>query len=352
MKRPTCEEWQAAFGAAPEAFTRRVEATVRRMQSPQPLRRKARLALALTCALVLAAGTALALNRIGLLDTLADELRRFLLPQAAGLLRTDIAQSGGALQAAAFTVEEAACDGRQVYAVIRVHGAAHTLLIDAAASPSWGTDWWKDGDMLAGATFSKRAHETGRSLVQARVDGPVGLTDCQIAYDGEDILYTVSLPAPQTGEVRLEVETVDLYAQADRVQRGALVFAPPPAQAPAVYEAQTPVDLPLAGLTLARYTLEQTPIATYMTAEYTLVDDDRAMDYANGIWIRWLDDEGAPYPEGQTHCELEEIPGDATRLSVAYRAFAALPETVTLEFYNGLTKQRFDTVRLPLRRVR
>ena len=352
MRKPTREEWQAAFGAAPEGFSQRVEETVRRMQRPRSQGRKVRLALIMACILALAAGTALALNRTGLLDTLAANLRRFLLPQAAELVRSDIRQSGGALGAATFTVEEAACDGRQVYAVVRVRGMEQALLMDDAAEPSWGTEWWKDKDVYAGETFSKRAHDSGRSLVQAQVDVRAGLTDRQVAYDGEDILYTISLPLPQTGEVELEVITVDLYAQKDRVQRGTLAFEPPMTDTPVVYSAQTPVELPEAGLTLTRFTLEQTPIATYLTAEYALSDDARAMDYADGIWIRWLDGDGEPYPDGQAQSGLEEIAEHACRLSVAYRAFETLPETVTLEFYNGLTKQRFDKVQLQLHRER
>lgn len=69
--------------------------------------------------------------------------------------------------------------------------------------------------------------------------------------------------------------------------------------------------------------------------------DAQIVDYLDGIWVNWLDEKGEPYPEGNNSASLEKQ-GDAVQLTLAYRAFETLPEEVRLEFYNGMTKQRFD----------
>lgn len=344
--------WPEVFGDAPEAFRARVQETVSRMQSahaPVRTHKKARWALAAALALALLAGTALALGRFGLLDTLSENLRRFLRPQAATLVRREIPQSGGQLANATFTVEEAACDGHQVYAVVRVHAEPNVLLMDSTAEPSWGSDWWIDHDFYAGETFSKRAYDAGRTLVSADVGVRTVLTDLQIAYDGEDILYTISLPAPEAGETALDIHTFELYGEGR--SRGTLTFTPPQAERGARYSADTPIELPVSGMRLTVCTLEQTPIATYLTVEYALREDAtdaQILDFLDGIWVNWLDESGEPYPEGQGAKGLGEPAEGTYRLETVYRAFDVLPQEITLEFFNGFTKQRLDTLRLPL----
>jgi len=355
MKR---NDWETAFGDIPGSFCATVGAAVTRMQRdprPNPHRKPA---LILAAAIVIAASTALALSQFGVLDTLQDTLRAFLQPGASQLVQTDIAQTARQPRHAAFTVEEAINDGHRIYAVIRVHGDGDVLLMDENAEASWTTDWWQGGEDAD--SYSKLAYDTNRTLVQASVypvdsQGMALTTEAaQIHYDGEDIIYTVSFPA-QSGQASLQLFTYEVYADgkthSQRQGFGQLDITVPVTDARSFYAAETPVDLPVGNMTLTALTVEQTPIATYMTCEYEAADGAPDLTYVNlldGVWADWLDENGEPYPEGTNSNSLTPTETGQTRMVTVYRAFDVLPDTVTLRFHNGMTGETFDTITVAL----
>ncbi len=352
----TKNNWKQSFNAVPDYFCCRVRSTVARLEAAPRRHARLRPAIILAAMLLLLAGTALALSSLGVLDTLTGNLRRFLLPGAARLVQTDISQTAEQPRHAAFTVEQAVNDGHQIYATIRVHGGGGALLMDYNAQAAWGMDWWKNNREDEGQTFSNRAYETGRLLVQAGCDPVDGFGQSidapapDVHYDGEDILYTVTFPA--AGEqARLRLSTYEVYSgekpHQERLSLGTLDFTVPVTEARSLFAADTPIDLPIARLTLTELIVEQTPIATYVTYAYGAgenADDLTLLNLRDGVWVEWLDENGQRYPGGTASQANESAEGGGVRLTAVYRAFEKLPETMRLSFYNGMTKERFDAL--------
>lgn len=352
---------EKAFGDVPASFAAKVRETVAQMErQPQRVSRP-RLAWVMAAIIVALAGTAFALSQPGVLDTLQQNLRDFLQPGASELVQTEVEQTAKQPEHASFTVEQAINDGHQVYATIRVRGDSDTLLIDSEADASWTTDWW-EGSQNAD-TYSKRANDSHRRLVQASlfaVDSAGNMlvnSAPEIHYDGVDILYTLSFPAQSTS-VSLQLFTYDVYADDappnERLSTGALSFAVPVTDARTFYAAETPIVFAHEQLTLTLLTVEQTPIATYMTCEYRAAEgstDLTQLRIQDGIWAEWLNEQGEPVSEGQNANELEETDSGETRLVTVYRAFDALPDMVTLRFHDGMTGETLDTLSVALKRI-
>jgi hypothetical protein len=229
--------WEQAFGSVPAGFAYRVKETVQKMESGG-IRVKRRFLPIIAFIVLMLAGTALALNSLGLLTTLTDNLRAFLQPEAMTMVQRSIAQSGGKLPSASFTVEEAIYDGRQIYVLIRVHAndPAKTLLIDSDAEPSWGMEWWKHYNSEEGQTFSSKAYGSDRDIIKAEIysslesDTHAEIAAKEIAYDGEDILYTLTLPTDGSKETAPEffISAYNVYREdlprSQRLETGTLKF--------------------------------------------------------------------------------------------------------------------------------
>ena len=358
--------WHNAFGDVPDRFSAHVQAVVQKMEREKPCIRYKLIPIFVLFSLLLAA-TALALNNPALLQTLAGNLRSFLQPEAATLVTQNVHQTGGTLPNASFTVEEAIYDGRQIYVVIRVHAKdpGMHLLMDSTARPADGMDWWKDFDMEAGQTYSYHAHVTKRDILQAEIDidanasSRTQIWDKGISYDGEDILYTLTLSADGTAEAApaFSISTYNVYrgdlSHEERLQRGSLTFTVPVSNACTAFTAQTPINMPLSGMTLEGLILEQSPVATYISAIYKLninATDKQIINYKDGIWFRWMDVNENPILEGNSQFSLALGSDDTLELTAAYRAFESIPGCITLEFFNGMTKERFDTLHITLTR--
>ena len=364
MENEHKDTWEQAFGGVPAGFAGRVRETVQKMERGTIAVKRRFLPILAFLALMLAV-SALALDKLGLLQTLAGGLRAFLQPKAYTLVQKDIAQSGGKLSSATFTVEEAIYDGRQIYVQIRVRAGApaKALLMDSIAEPSWGMDWWRRFDMEAGPSFSSKASASNRDILQANISPSLDsspyteVNSTEITYDGEDILYTLSLSADGSKEAAVEfsVSTYNVYREdlprGQRLDTGSLAFQITRTDDRTVFQADAPTDMPLSGLTMDSLTLVKTPVATYLTCQYRLKEsatDKQIADMQDGIWLNWLDENGKPYPEGNSQSSLAPLGEDGAELILAYRAFEAIPESITLEFFNGMTKERFDTLRIPL----
>lgn len=230
--------------------------------------------------------------------------------------------------------------------------------MDQDAVPSNGRDWWIAYDWNAGETYSSLASSTGRELMQASARVASGdISASNVAYDGEDILYTMSMPVAEGGpqaQVALDINTFTYYrddlTHAERLSSGTLTFTVPATDARTIYAAKTPIDLPLAGMTLTEATLELTPIATYLTCAYSLNEDAtdlQGLNMHDGLWPRWLDADGNALADGQTQQSMDTST-DEVRLITSYPAMETAPEEITIEFFNGMTKERFDAPTLTL----
>ncbi len=97
--------------------------------------------------------------------------------------------------------------------------------------------------------------------------------------------------------------------------------------------------------------METTPIASYLSLRYALAADASALQGLNlkdGIWAHWLNEEGQPREPGDFQIVLRGLPTGETALMQSFGALQEAPGSITLSFYNGLTKEVFDQVTLNL----
>lgn len=356
------KNWDSLLGEVPESFSRRVQKTVERLERQEASRRPAfrmRPVTVLALALCLLAGTAAALNGLGVLETLERDLQAYLQPEAKTLIQTGVTQTASQPRHAAFTVEEAVHDGRQMYLSVRVHPDSDVLLMDFNAEASWSRSWpehpYQTDD--GSETFAQAAQEQGKRLVQASCEpvdenGALQEQAVTVHYDGDDLLYNLSF-ASESGKASLRLFTDEVYNDDWNESRsfGTLELQVNVTERGKVYTADTPVVSADGQLAVTGLTVVQSPIATYVTYEYAAAENaamkTRVRLYNHRIWVRWLDENGEPVPESTLS---QGLSGDDehTAYTCTYRAFETLPQTMRLEFYQsggGDTTQ----ISLPLR---
>ncbi|NLD34200.1 MAG: hypothetical protein GX653_04750 [Clostridiales bacterium] len=354
------DAWQTGWGGAPEGFTRRMQAALHQAQRKTAPTRRLRPMLAVALSVLLVMGTALALEKLGVLDTLTHALRGGLRPEAKELVVSGIAQQAQQPALARFTVEEAVYDGRQVYLTLLAEpaDAGKTLLMDREAEPSWAYDWTRTRDMYQGDSFADQAAAAGKMLAQADVGDAVVNGEAQdirlhqINYRDGSILYTLGLPARgEQAQVQLNLMAYDVYQLMKPEDRGTLTFALNKSPAIRTLAADAPIALPEAGLVLTHCRVELTPIASYLTLRYALAEGAaplQAVNFADGVWADWLDARGQPHLSGDSQNSLARLPDGSVELVQTFAALADTPQEITLAFYNGMTRQAFDRVTLQL----
>ena len=326
------KDWDSLFGDVPESFSRRVRDTVDRLERQESAPRSAfrlRPVAVLALALCLLAGTAAALSGLGVLDTLGRELRAYLQPEAKELVQTSVFQAASQPRHAAFTVEEAVHDGRQMYLSVRVHPESDALLMDFNAEASWSRRWPEHPAQTddGSETFAQAAAVQGKELVRA----------VEVHYDGDDLLYNLSF-ASESGKASLRLFTDEVYSEDWKQSRsfGTLDLEVNVTERGKIYTADTPVVFADGELELTGLTVVQSPIATYVTYEYAATESasmkTRVHLYNGNVWVNWLDESGEPVPEAVMGRGVSGD-DDQTTYSCTYRAFDTLTGEMKLEFY-------------------
>ncbi len=344
--------WREACGETPKGFTHRMHSTFHALKGERA--GSLRPALATALFLVLLLGSAYALERLGLLDTLNKVLKTHLLPQATEMVKSDIPQSGRQPALAYFTVEEAVYDGRQAYFTLRIQPSDpdRVLLMDVEAEPAWAYDWQESGKPYEGESFAEKAQASGQQLVQveawdARVNGKEQQTRTyHTLYQNGDILYTLALPAQgEEAQVQLNLSAMDLQSQANESAYGTLEFTLQKSPHIQVAEVKTPLSLPEAGLILTLCQVETTPIASYLNLRYALAPEAsplQAVNYGDGLWPQWLDEKGEPRESNDPWNSLRKLEDGSREVLLSYGALKEMPERITLSFYNGMSTESFD----------
>lgn len=356
--------WEQAFGCVPENFERKVRTTVAKMEA-QPARvYKPRASFVFAMVLILLVGTAFALSRLGVLDTLNDNLQKYVQPQASELVQQNLQYTAEQPRHATFTVEEAVNDGHQIYVTLRVHGNEDVLLMDEEASASWSREWWQHPwDTDTGETFSDAADSTNRQLIQAIAE-PVSKDGERLNsstptthYDGGDILYNITYPSNAEGAY-LKLYTYEVYgddsANAQRISTGKIDCIVPMTDTRRIYTANTPFELAIGNITITELNVEQTPIATYLTYAYepsANATDLERVNMRSGVLVSWLDEKGEMYREGSGSQLIDSSQGEGGRVITPYRAFEQMPQSITLQFYGGSYNGEIDTITVPIREV-
>ena len=197
--RELFERMHAERAPLPDGFDARQEAALRRaMAAPGrrfPVRRTMAAVLA---ALMLACGAAGAAGYLGVAHFWAEPK-----PEAEGWIEREIAQTGGVLESATFTVREAVFDGRMLQTVVAVRAAdgriptaedgdciAQNALIVSCVGRQIGGQTW------TGSLITTEYEEDGTMLLYACDELAVELTEARVPVA---LTYRASLPG-QAGE--------------------------------------------------------------------------------------------------------------------------------------------------------
>jgi len=351
--------WLEACGQTPARFSHRMRGALSAQAKKSPAR-PLRPALSAALVLLLLLGSAYALERLGVLDTLSHALKTQLLPEASEMVKSGIPQEAVQPALARFTVEEAVYDGRQAYFTLRVSpgDVEKVLLMDPDSGPAWAYDWQASGNIYEGESFAEKAQAAGQKMVQAEVWDALVNEEVQetrqhhLRYQNGDLLYTLSLPAQgDEARIRLNLLAMDIYQQMDESARGSLAFTLQKSPLSREALAQTPLPLPKAGLMLTYCQVELSPIASYLTLRYALAPDAapiQAVNFQDGLWAEWLDEEGNSRESGDMQQEIIPLPDGSVELTQSFGALEEMPEEITLSFYHGMSKERFDQITLPI----
>lgn len=351
--------WREACGPVPSGFAHSMRtALLRQAAQARPRRRQPVLAAAL--GLVLLLGGAFALERLGLLDTLSMTLQKSIQPGAEELIAVNIPQQAQQPQLATFLVEEAVYDGRQAYFTLRVQpkDAGKVLLMDQSSEAAWAWDWQQKDSPFDGVSFAEKAEDAGQMLVQAEVwDAVINGQGMQpqvhrILQQQEELLYTLSLPAQgERADIHLALIASPPDVPAGDADRGTLDFALAKSPDIQLLEIEKSMELPEAGLTLVTAQLELTPLASYLTLRYALAEQAtllQAVNFGDGLWADWLDEDGKPREMADQVNALHELPDGQKEVMMSFGALEEVPTEMTLSLYNSLTRKRLETVTLTL----
>ncbi len=339
--------YRNAFGHAPEAFQATVAQALREARTEPPAihRHTLRIALVAGLMILLLAGAAYAVaTHFGLLemyhqyhdDTLTEQGRGILSQERAPLAE----KTFGEISA---TVREAIYDGRCLYMSVSFSTQDPGILLlgmDEGGAPSL------DATQTLRVNFSASSGDWITSWCDYRRE------------DDGSLVYITGGDFPLEGDalsLQCQVTTSEAFASAGREDsRKQDVFA---MTVPVTADTETltrtvkePLDA--AGITLDTVTMIRTPLAVYYEATYTLLPaaTERQRETARlGLWAQPLDAQGEPLPGGMSLGGSAASEDGVHYTCSGSLALEEIPDTVTLEFYSGHSKEIFGRLSVALR---
>lgn len=352
--------WREACAETPPAFSEKARLAIKNAHR-KPQRRRIKRSLAIALGLTLLLGTAFALDRLGLLQSLRHRQRDNLLPQAQELVHTDIPQEAVQPELARFVVQEALYDGHQVYLTLRItpKDKDSVLLMGRESQAAFGYAKSNlDQDPYQGQSFAQKAQQENRTLVLSdlsgvMVNGKAAEEDVHaITYQQEEMLYTLSFQAGgEEAQVTLNLLAADVYQTPREADRGTLNFTLKKSGEIQTALMEGPLALPKSGLELTFCQVETTPLASYLLLRYTLLPQAtplQGVHFDDGIWANWLQSDGQAREPIDSQLSLEKQEDGGVALVQSFPALKELPREITLSFYNGMSKEVFDQISVSL----
>lgn len=308
---------------------------------------------------VLLSGVALAVtNAWGVLDFLRKwEKDTAVLPQAGGIVQTNVPQVAETTDFASFSVREAAFDGHNFYIIVDAKPTSDEyLLMGPDANPSDPVE--NMGPLFDGktGTISDYAEANGKEMIQtnAGVDGVNGQgVDYLLQQDGTLTYMINGSLIDDSDKTELELRCVvatfenrdgrEVVLQ-ENIKRSSLNITLENTGIRGLVSSIAPEEYASCGVRIDSITLKASELAVYAKISYTVIDEEKFAVTDTGLQFEFLDSDGNRLPDGAAGGG-----GTSTEDGVHYvqessiGAMETLPREITVGGYNIWDKNKYET---------
>ncbi len=354
-----------AFGKADDDFVNNVNHTLAAIQNNSERkgiktvrRTNFRLAAVIAAVCVLLAGTALALtNTWGIFDFLSGRMNAVeVLPEAAGVVQTDVSQSGGQTDFATFTVRQAIFDGQNAYIIVDVKPSrSEYLLLGPDANPSDPVG--NLGPLFADktGTIAAYAKENNKAMINTSVSIE-GINQSMdfLLEDDNTLVYMISAGiADASSKLDFKIncasapfakeggeDVIDMF----NMKRTTLSAALENTGTKATVTSTEAVIYSDCGVRVDKVTLTGSAMAIYSEIEFTVMDKEKFAETDGGLWFEFLDSNGERMQNGAgSNGSIEKIDENHYLQKSSLQASESLPGEIILRGFNCWEKNRYET---------
>ncbi len=358
-------DWSSAFGKADDDFVNNVYHTLETIQINDERkdiktvkRTSSRLVATIAVICVLCAGTALALtNTWGILDFLSGRMNDVeVLPEAAGIVQTDVPQKGGQTDFATFTVRQAIFDGQNTYIVVAVKPSSDEyLLLGPDANPL--DPIGNLGPLFTDktGTITDYARENNKKMIRTSV-GIEGVNQSMdfLLEDDKTLAYMINdsiTDAPSKLDLKLNCVAAPFANKEGEsivdelnIKRTSLSVAIENTATKDIVTSTEPVTYSDCGVQVDKVTLTSSAMAIYAEIEFTVIDKDKFAETDGGLCFEFLYSNGERLPDGAgSNGGIEDVDNTHFVQKVSLQASEVLPSEIILRGFNCWDKNRYET---------
>lgn len=328
-----------------------------RATKPNRTKRVSLLVAAITIC-VLLSGVALAVtNAWGVLDFLHERKNGTeVLPQASGIVQTNVPQVAEETDFASFSVREAAFDGHNFYIIVDVKPASDEyLLMGPDAFPADPVE--NMGPLFGGknGTIGDYAEANGKKMIQTNVavDGVNGQgVDFLLQQDGT-LTYLINgslIDDSDKADLALrcivaafENQNGEEVILQENIRRSSLNITLENTGIRELASSIAPAEYASCGVRIDNITLKASELAVYAEVSYTVIDEAKFAAADTGLQFEFLNADGNRLPDGASTGG-----GTSTEDGVHYvqessiGAMETLPREITVRGFNCWDKTRYE----------
>lgn len=354
-----------AFGKVDDDFVNNVKHTLAAIQINSDRKEKKivkrtsfRLAVVIAVICVLCAGTALALtNTWGILDFMSGRMNGVeVLPEAAGIVQTDVSQSGGQTDFATFTVREAVFDGQNAYIVVDIQpSGSDDLLLGLDANPSDPVGNLGPLFTEKSGTIANYARENNKKLVYTSlsIEGVNQSIDF-LLEDDYTLVYMINASITDVSsklDLKLNCVAVPFVNKEGEdvidtlnMKRTALSIVVENTGTKNIVTSTEPVKYSDCGVQVDKVTLTGSAMAIYAEIEFTVIDKEKFGETDGGLLFEFLDSNGERIPDGSgSNGGIETIDENHFVQKSSLQASDSLPGEIIIRGFNCWEKNSYET---------
>ena len=352
-----------AFGRADNGFVDNVYDTLADLQKKQVkkpvINKKLCFVVAAAIICILLTGVALAAtNTWGVLDFLHERKNgTAVLPQASGIIQTNVPQAAEPMDFASFSVREAAFDGHNFYIIVDVKPTSDEYLLmgpDAYPQDPVGNM----GPVFNGktGTIADYAEANGQKMIQTNV-GVSDVNGAGLEYllqqDGTFTYMINGSIIDDSDKTNLELKCIvatfenqdgrEVILQ-ENIKRSSFNITLENTGISELVSSIVPAEYASCGVRIDNITLKASELAVYAEISYTVIDEVKFAATDTGLQFEILDSDGNRFPDGAAVGG-----GTNTKDGVHYvqessiGAMETLPREITVRGYNIWDKNRYET---------